>query len=122
MERKIEEIIKEFYNTVISQTNLNLTYEQVEVICKYPFYYIKNIIINRCGESIHLKYLGKFLIYPGSLLGLVRRRYTTFKNGDIDKETVKKELDKYIPLIKEKTNKYNDELESIENELNENME
>lgn len=78
-----DKLIQEFYNS-IKEEYPELSYERVEKICKMPFYYIRNIIECSSFSILHIKYLGKFLVYPGKVKSYLKTYNTKLKNQIID--------------------------------------
>lgn len=80
-----DKLIEEFYETIKEQYP-DLNYEKIEKICKLPFYYIKSLIESTSFPLIHIKFLGKFLVYPGKVQVLMRLMNRKLKEGKISKE------------------------------------
>lgn len=66
-----EDLLDEFYNKV-KEDFPDLTKEQIVKICRNPFYYIRKQMSSGEFPLIHIKYLGKFLVYPGKVKALLR--------------------------------------------------
>lgn len=80
-----DKLVEEFYEGIKEQYP-DLNYEKIEKICKLPFYYIKSLIEASSFPLIHIKFLGKFLVYPGKVQVLMRMINRRFKEGKISKE------------------------------------
>lgn len=66
----VDKSIKEYY-TIAQAKHPDIPFEHFEKICKSPFYYIKKKMEDMSFPLIHIKYLGKFLVYSGKVKALL---------------------------------------------------
>lgn len=83
-----DKLVSDYYNQVKDKYP-EISFERFEKICKLPFYYIRKKIGNMSFPLIHIKYLGKFLVYPGKVEAYLRG----FKTKLDKKEMTKEEFD-----------------------------
>lgn len=97
---KVDRLIREFHSS-ISEEYPNLSVEDVSNICKAPFMYLRDIVERGVMAVVHFKFLGKFLIYPGRVKGLIKSLNIQKEWGVIDEEKYNKrmkQLEDYLTL------------------------
>jgi hypothetical protein len=93
--------VKEYWETVKDKYP-ELTFEEVELICKSPFKAIREWIRDMSLPLISVKYLGKFRVFPGKIRSLIKENEGCIKHGVITQEryeTRKAFLDNYLVEI-----------------------
>ncbi len=80
-----DKLVEEFYS-LNKEKYPNLSQDKIEKICKLPFYFIKNNMEDNSFPLIHIKYLGKFLVYSGKVKAYIKGFNKKFKDGNISKE------------------------------------
>lgn len=100
MIEETDDLISEYFNEEANQYGLSL--EHVKLICKVPFYYFKKAMALAELPIIHIKYFGKFLIFPSKAKGIIRAITEKFQREEITEEefvrntvNLKKHIDEY---------------------------
>lgn len=97
---QVDKLIKEFY-TSIKEKYPDLTLDEVEVMCKQFFYYIRSCMQDDSMPLIHIKYLGKFIVYPGKVRTLLKNQITALNRGTITQEQFEERSKTFINYLKE---------------------
>lgn len=63
---ELDTIIKEYAET-IKDKYPDLSYEQIEAICKAPFWFTKSQIERSDMPVVHIKFFGKFRVFKGHI-------------------------------------------------------
>jgi hypothetical protein len=84
MIEQTEKTIEDYFKT-ISNKYSTLSLSDVENICKAPFYYIRKCMEQNDFPTIHIKYLGKFLVYKGKAKQMLQYITESFNKGEISK-------------------------------------
>jgi hypothetical protein len=111
MQIKSDRLIREFYQS-ISEEFPHLSLEDISNICTAPFIYLRHIVEKGIMTVVHFKYLGKFLIYPGRVKGLIKSLHIQRERGMIDEEKYNKklkQLEEYLTLHYEELSKTDSE-------------
>lgn len=80
-----DRLIEEFYE-LNKEKYSNLSKDRIEKICKMPFYFIRSRMEDNSFPLIHIKYLGKFLVYPGKVKAYVKGFNKKLSNNNISVE------------------------------------
>lgn len=91
----VENSIKEYHNQVKDKYP-DISFEQFEKICKAPFYYIKKKMEDMSFPLIHIKFLGKFLVYHGKVKSLLN----TFEKANLAGTISPKEYEESTKALK----------------------
>jgi hypothetical protein len=65
-------LLKEFIDT-IKDDYPDLTTHQLREICLYPFQFLAKLISEDYLSSFRIKYMGLFLVFPGKILGELKK-------------------------------------------------
>jgi len=95
-----DKLIKEYWEQV-KEKYPNFTFEQFEKVCKAPFYFFKNCMESEGTPVIHIKYLGKFRLFPKSIRWLIRVNNKRKDRGFITEEEYLKRDEDYQFKLKE---------------------
>ena len=97
------DLIRQYYETI--KDKYGLTFDQVERICKAPFWYIKEQMETGILPLILVKYLGKFRVHPTTIYRLIN-----LNNDRLKRETItpKQHL--------ERETRYNEILNQLQND------
>lgn len=95
-----DKLIKEYWETV-KEKYPNFTFEKFEKVCKAPFWFFKSQIESKETPVIHIKYLGKFRLYPKSIRRRIERNDYRKSMGKIDEETYNQRDSDYQIKLKE---------------------
>lgn len=93
-----DKVIEQYFEKVKDKYP-DIDYSRFEKICKMPFYFMRKQMENLNFPMIHIKYLGKFLVYAGkvqSFLRMINRRKD--KNLITEEEYIEntKHLEEYL--------------------------
>lgn len=80
-----DKLIDEFYSK-IKDKYPELSYEAIKKICKLPFYYVRKKMESNSFPLIHIKYLGKLLVYPGKVKAYIKGFNIKLSKRDISQE------------------------------------
>lgn len=92
-------LLKEFYNLhKDSDVFKDLTIKDVDATVKGPFLMLKKIISSGTCQSVRLKYLGIFMVYPKKAQSFLKNMKIKFEEGEVK--------EKYYLTISNKINKF----------------
>ncbi len=94
----VDNLIKD-YHTQVKDKFPEISFEQFEKICKAPFYYIKKKMEDVNFPLIHIKFLGKFLVYSGKVKSLLNTFEKANEKGmmsPVDYENSTRALKNYL--------------------------
>jgi hypothetical protein len=66
------DLIKEYYEKEIEGKYPSLTLEKVSTICRAPFMFFRKMMESMDFPLIHVKYFGKFVVFPGRAKGIIK--------------------------------------------------
>ena len=93
-----DKLVEDYYAQVKDKYP-DIELERFARICKSPFYFIKKIMEDRTFPVIQIKYLGKFLVYPGKVKAILKSLKLSKEKGAMtpeDNETNTKDLIKFL--------------------------
>lgn len=93
-----DKLIEDYYAQVKDKFP-DIDFDRFARICKSPFYFIRKIMEDRTFPVIQIKYLGKFLVYPGKVKAVLRSLKLSKEKGTLtpeEYETNSKDLIKYL--------------------------
>lgn len=100
MIEETDDLISEYFEREAHKYGLPL--EHVKLICKVPFYYFKKAMALAELPIIHIKYFGKFLIFPSKAKGIIRAVTEMFQRQELTEEefikrttNLQKHIDEY---------------------------
>lgn len=97
-----DKLIREYWD-LVKEKYPNFTFEKFEKVCKAPFYFFKSQIESKDTPVVHIKYLGKFRIYPKNVRWLMTKIKYKRDKGFIDEERFQKVNADYQVKLKEAT-------------------
>jgi hypothetical protein len=113
--------IKEYWD-IVKDNYPNITFEQFETVCKSPPKAIKQWIKNGDLPIIHVKYLGKIMVYKGTIIHRIKDIQRKYDLGYIPEHIYTKEkqyLEDYlVEILREE--KQDSGVELIDNESQDN--
>lgn len=115
MIEETDDLIREYYEKEANK--YGLTIEHVTLICKVPFYYFKKAMGLAELPIIHIKYFGKFLIFPSKAKGIIRAVTEMFHRQELTQDEYLKRtqnLQKHIDEYEEENNDDTDEGETAD--------
>ena len=65
-----QDYIKEYYEEV--NNRYGLTFERFNAICRAPFIFFRKMMESMTFPLIHIKYFGKFVVYPGAAKKIIK--------------------------------------------------
>lgn len=85
MAQDFKEIVAEFFEKHGAKyPELNL--EQYTNICRAPFMFFKKMMESMDFPQINIKYFGKFVVWPGSVKGILERLQIMKQEGRLTQE------------------------------------
>lgn len=109
MKLSTEDLIKGFYKE-IREKYPNLSLDDVRKICDAPFSFIRFVMETGRLATIHIKFLGKFLVYPGRVKSTYKAIKTQKEKGVLSEEEYNSKvelLEEYLNLQDENISKTN---------------
>lgn len=91
--------IKEYYNEV-KDLYPDMSYEQFQDICKYPFRFFRSKIEQDDMPNIDIKYFGKFRVFAASIKGKLKELETSKHFNHISEENYEKYKENLNSLLK----------------------
>ena len=85
-----EKAIKQYYEEVKDKYP-DIDFNRFREACRFPFEYIKKVIMGGMLPIIMVKHLGKFRTFPGKVKDRIRANKVYYEKGIIDEETFTKE-------------------------------
>lgn len=104
MHLSTDKLIEEYYNSR-KQEYPEINPDDFIRICKIPFEYIMNKMKSSLFPLIHIKYFGKFIVFPGKVRSYLRHCEKALDKGDMTKEEFEEEtkpLKDFLTLEDEK--------------------
>lgn len=94
----VDKLIED-YHTQVKDKYPDIEFDRFTRICKSPFYFIRKVMEDKTFPVIQIKYLGKFLVYPGKVKAILRSLKLAKEKGTItpeDYETNSRDLIKFL--------------------------
>lgn len=84
MAEEVDDMIKEYFEE--KGYVYGVEFEHFSIICKTPFLFFRKMMELIELPLIKIKYLGKFLIYPGTIKSIHKAVTAQFERGEITAE------------------------------------
>lgn len=101
-----DRLIEDYY-TKVKDKYPDIEFDRFSKICKAPFYFIRKAMEDRTFPLIQIKYLGKFLVYPGKVKAILKSLKLSKEKGTMTPEDYETNTKDLITYLKENDETFN---------------